>query len=86
MRPLLEKPGRVAVYNANCPVPSKFCSQGVAVNGKLIFSSTKRKGMIVSSAKASEATETSKSDGKVISLWPRAVGFYGICTLDILRL
>ncbi|XP_059456927.1 biotin carboxyl carrier protein of acetyl-CoA carboxylase, chloroplastic [Corylus avellana] len=62
VQPLLEKPGRVAVYNANCPVPSKFCSQGVAVNGKLIFSSTKRKGMIVSSAKASEATETSKSD------------------------
>jgi hypothetical protein len=68
---LVEKPGWVAVYNANWPVPSKFCSQGVAVNGKLVFSSTKRKGMMVSSAKTSEATETSKSDGEVISLWPR---------------
>lgn len=71
VRSLLEKPGCVAVYNANWPVPSKFCSQGVAVNGKLVFSSTKRKGMMVSSAKTSEATETSKSDGEVISLWPR---------------
>jgi hypothetical protein len=71
VRPLLEKPGWVAVHNANCPVPSKFSSQGVGVNGKLVFLSTKRKGMIVSSAKTSEATETSKSNGKVISLWPR---------------
>lgn len=71
MRSLLEKPGWVAIYNANWPVPSKFCSQGVTANRKLVFSSTKRKGMIVSSAKTSEAAETSKSDGEVISFWPR---------------
>lgn len=62
VRSLLEKPGQAAMHNANWPVPRKFLSEGVTVNGKLVLSSTTRMGVIVSSAKTSEASETSKSD------------------------
>lgn len=72
MRSLLERPSLVAICNASWPIPSKSCSQRLTVSGrKLFFSSTKHKGMVVLSAKTSEAMETSKFDGKVLSLWPK---------------
>ncbi|KAK7851661.1 uncharacterized protein LOC112008744 isoform X1 [Quercus suber] len=61
MQSLLEKPGVVPIYNASWPIPSKWCTQGLTVGGKLVFSPTKRKGAIVSSIKISEVTESSNN-------------------------
>lgn len=61
MQSLLEKPGVVPIYNASWPIPSKWCTQGLTVGGKLVFSPTKRKGAIVSSVKISEVTESSNN-------------------------
>lgn len=69
MQSLLEKPGVVPIYNASWPIPSKWCTKGLTVGGKLVFSPTKRKGAIVSSVKTSEVTESS-NNGEVI-LWPK---------------
>ncbi|KAF5453721.1 hypothetical protein F2P56_028604 [Juglans regia] len=66
VRSLLERPSPVPIYNASWPIPSKSCSQGLTVSGKLVFSSTKQKGMVVLSAKTSEAMETSKFDDSVV--------------------
>ncbi|KAG6665954.1 hypothetical protein I3843_02G173300 [Carya illinoinensis] len=65
-RSFLERPSPVPIYNASWPIPSKSCSQGLTVSGKLVFSSTKQKGMVVLSAKTSEAMETSKFDDTVV--------------------
>ncbi|KAF5467481.1 hypothetical protein F2P56_017302 [Juglans regia] len=58
----LEKPSLLHIHNASWPISSKSCIQGSTITGKPFVSSTKRKGMVVSSVKTSEATETSKSD------------------------
>lgn len=75
VRSLLEKPALVPIYNASWSVLSKSCTQGLKVSRKLVSSSTTQKGMIVSSVNASDATETSKSDGEVITYYvsPRMV-------------
>ncbi|KAG7999163.1 hypothetical protein I3843_01G293700 [Carya illinoinensis] len=72
----LEKPSLVRVlYNASWAISRKSSIQGSTISGKPFVSSTKWKGMVVSSVKTSEATETSKSDGSLEKKAPLSATF-----------
>ncbi|CAN6705316.1 unnamed protein product [Malus baccata var. baccata] len=66
VRSLLEKPGMLPLYNTRRPTPGRSYFQGLMVSEKFIYSSQKRKGVLVSCVKTSEAakTENSSADSK----------------------
>lgn len=64
-RSLLVKSGVNPMYYSCRPTPSRSCIQGLTVSKKLIYSPKKRKTMLVSCVKTSEAKETAKSNGEI---------------------
>ncbi|XP_070681408.1 uncharacterized protein [Malus domestica] len=61
VRSLLDKPGMLPVYNTRRPTPSRSYFQGLMVSEKFIYSSQKRRGVLVSCVKTSEAAKTENS-------------------------
>ena len=65
-RSFIEKPGMVSAYNASQFTPNRSCIQNLTIGGKLMYSSKKHNGMLVSCVKTSDAKDAAKSNGEVI--------------------
>ncbi|GMN41215.1 hypothetical protein TIFTF001_010445 [Ficus carica] len=63
-RSFLEKPGMVPVYNVRQINANRSCVPSLTTSGRLIYSSKKQKGFLVSCVKTSEAKEAAKSNGE----------------------
>lgn len=64
-RSFLEKPGMVPVYNVRQINANRSCVPSLTTSGRLIYSSKKQKGFLVSCVKTSEAKEAAKSNDYV---------------------
>lgn len=54
--------------NARRPTPSRSYFQGLMVSEKFIYSPQKRKGILISCVKTTEAAKTENSSGKFVYL------------------
>ncbi|XP_062092392.1 uncharacterized protein LOC133798193 [Humulus lupulus] len=61
-RSFIEKPGMVPAYNASQFTPNRSCIQNLTIGGKLMYSTKKHKGMLVSCVKTSDAKDVAKSN------------------------
>ncbi|XP_062000258.1 uncharacterized protein LOC133717551 isoform X1 [Rosa rugosa] len=57
----VDKPGMLPVYNARRPTSSRSYFQGLMVSEKFIYSPQKRKGVLISCVKTTEAAKTENS-------------------------
>ncbi|KAL6131672.1 hypothetical protein ACLB2K_070046 [Fragaria x ananassa] len=61
IRSFTDKPGVLPVYNARRPTYSRLYFQGMMVSEKFIYSPQKRKGVLISCVKTTEAAKTENS-------------------------
>ncbi|KAM5556779.1 hypothetical protein ABKV19_024262 [Rosa sericea] len=61
IRSFVDKPGMLPVYNARRPTSSRSYFQGLMVSEKFIYSPQKRKGVLISCVKTTEADKTENS-------------------------
>ncbi|KAM6583095.1 hypothetical protein CsatB_010097 [Cannabis sativa] len=61
-RSFIEKPGMLSAYNGSQLTPNRSCIHNLTIGGKLMYSSKKHKGMLVSCVKTSDAKDTAKSN------------------------
>ncbi|XP_050385882.1 uncharacterized protein LOC126802314 isoform X2 [Argentina anserina] len=61
IRSFADKPGMLPVYNARRPTSSRSSFQGLMVSEKFIYSPQKRKGVLISCVKTTEAAKTENS-------------------------